>query len=848
MAADQRRKRLNGESIVSYCSPEQYRTKRKNSGIVQSDLTMKSHVSVEWDSKHQRVVAKREQIGISWRRMRPFANLDHNGHKVLADVLPVPQEIFDLDSLSEVLSYEVWNTQLSDNERTLLMQFLPSGLQTHQVVEELLSGDNFHFGNPSVKWGASLCSGELHPDMIVNQEQHLKSDKRAYYSQLHNYHKDMIVFLIKLKERWGSCNDPEMEILPNIQSLKNDIEKRLPNLNEFRVNDKRNATRTSGSYSCGAEEKSYSDNHISSMRQGNELQRRVFGKNFNKGKPRHMMVSSDFKLNVGARPKKVGKLQKLDIHASDGDKYMSFIKISKKQHELVQSLKLSCKSIQASTLNHILGDLDNIHVQPYGLFVKEEQKKLHEYWLDLVNKDLPAAYANWTERRIQKHTMRNSLVLEMKDKSNVLVEDEDIVSTTVLAQDQEDGGVSDQSNLENYEDSIARFPENPSLHNSYQTSTDKLHHLSIDLEKNNLSKGDDTSQNITEHSRIMNSQDESISHRAPFSSDGHAWKAVEMSQSYYDSAVTHSYTVNSLSLVNPQVNEVKQTQMIGPESGLHLQDTSKGLLHSQSGNGPLSSYLSQDRINMIQSLIKGEGVNPYHREQKRAEVNFQASNNVNLGAGQFSSHLNGTLQTSLTSDQGQRRANEVYMPENISSSIYSDQGRYLIPRQDPLSAGSITDWDRAVNAPHTIGASQPHVNNGNFLGQQWYSSGLQVQGAWNGSDNGSLSSQSLRTGGNPDQNLFNVLSQCSQLRSGIPYQSVRQNDQFLAPRTYGIVDAGTHMMNAVAPQSSLPRDYFSGRDAPSALLPGDMTWMSLPPPNPALNGEMGNSYLRSWNR
>lgn len=56
---------------------------------------------------------------------------------------------------------------------------------------------------------------------------------------------------------------------------------------------------------------------------------RVFGKNFNKGKLRHMnmMVSSDSMLNVGARPKKVGKLQKLDTHASDGDKYMSFIKV-----------------------------------------------------------------------------------------------------------------------------------------------------------------------------------------------------------------------------------------------------------------------------------------------------------------------------------------------------------------------------------------------------------------------------------------------------------------------------------------------------------------------------------------
>lgn len=107
MAADQRRKRLNGASMVVYGSPEQHRTKRKNMGLVQNDLTMKSHVSVEWDGNHKRVVAKREQIGISWRQMRPFANFVPDGHNILADVLVIPQEIFSLDNLSEVLSYEV---------------------------------------------------------------------------------------------------------------------------------------------------------------------------------------------------------------------------------------------------------------------------------------------------------------------------------------------------------------------------------------------------------------------------------------------------------------------------------------------------------------------------------------------------------------------------------------------------------------------------------------------------------------------------------------------------------------------------------------------------------------------
>ncbi|CAK8565405.1 unnamed protein product [Lathyrus sativus] len=105
MAADQKRKRVNGASIVSYGAREQHRTKRKNLDLVPND--MRSHISVEWDRNKKIVGAKHEQIGISWRHMKPFVNYVSNDHKVLAYVFRVPQEIFDLDNLSEVLSYEV---------------------------------------------------------------------------------------------------------------------------------------------------------------------------------------------------------------------------------------------------------------------------------------------------------------------------------------------------------------------------------------------------------------------------------------------------------------------------------------------------------------------------------------------------------------------------------------------------------------------------------------------------------------------------------------------------------------------------------------------------------------------
>jgi len=148
MAANHRRKQLNGASLVSYGSPDQYRTKRKNFGSpVQSDLNMKSHISVEWDANHQRVVAKWEQIGISWRQTRPFARFDHSGHEVLADVLAMPEEIFGLDNLSEVLSYEV-TIMLCYFELLAAknIQFLSKSISKLSIVKLLVGLEHTAFG------------------------------------------------------------------------------------------------------------------------------------------------------------------------------------------------------------------------------------------------------------------------------------------------------------------------------------------------------------------------------------------------------------------------------------------------------------------------------------------------------------------------------------------------------------------------------------------------------------------------------------------------------------------------------------------------------------------------------
>jgi hypothetical protein len=85
-------------------------------------------------------------------------------------------------------------------------------------------------------------------------------------------------------------------------------------------------------------------------------------------------------VNVGGKVRKKNVLPKDSIQQTDGAKYMSYLKISKKQHQIVTSMKQSGKSIQSRALNRIFGNIDSLDVQPYGVFVEEEQKKLNAHW------------------------------------------------------------------------------------------------------------------------------------------------------------------------------------------------------------------------------------------------------------------------------------------------------------------------------------------------------------------------------------------------------------------------------------------------------------------------------------
>ncbi|KAG6748594.1 hypothetical protein POTOM_048523 [Populus tomentosa] len=923
MAADQRRKRLNGASLAGCSSREPYRMKKNKS---KNGLNAKSLISLEWDGNRKKVVAKKEQIGISQRDLMPFVDSVLHYHNPLADVFAVPREIFELQNLAEVLSYETWQNHLSEDERNFLMQFLPTGLGTEEVVEALLAGDNFHFGNPLHRWGASLCSGNLHPDVVLCQEQHLKADKKAFYSKLQDYHIDMITYLQKLKDTWDSSKDPDNEILQKWRRSRSDADKKISpcDIESKFHGTGENESATSGSCSLVAEEKtSSSDTQNSPVTKSGEVQKRICEKGSMKEKLRKSLVASD-----DARPGKGDKLHKRNIHHSDGAKYMSYLKISKKQHQLVKIMKQSGKSIQSKSLNCVLGDLDTLHVQPYEEFVKEEQKKLQEHWMQLANKDLPVAHAIWRERQFQRQEITKSLEEEiegqlkypvehlekdghetlLQDQSNqcadqhdtntedqqeqnheivfqdqqeqnheIVVQDQQEQNHEIVLQDQQEqnheivlqdqhdhGSRNEESSISDYGDSGSGSQQNQSPHHLSSLSVcQDLNPIDMNMENNHVhlnSNSDEASPHVSDYSGTVHVADASIDQGVPFSSGGDVWSAVSIPNSYYDSTANHEYASTGRLSLPHQVDEEQCSQLIDLESEVHEEETGKDLLHRQSDDGSFSSYPNHDRSGLLQSLFKGQVTIPYHNEQKPTGLDFQSPNDVIMQDGQYTGHIQGQLQSSLSLEQRQKNHIEDYMQQNISEDIYSEGGGFLIPRQGHAPLVNLQEWN--VNPVRMPARLQSHPNDDGLLTQNWFSGEHQVRGDWNGAGGVSVSNQSI--GSNVDQSLFSVLSQCNQLHMASPINqlhsgsptnqrpngtidSVGSAEQFVLPRTYGMVSGVTPRVTNALPQPAHPLDYFSGRDPAGSLMPDDMGWMALPQ-NSVLHDPMGKPYLRSWNR
>ncbi|CAH2072805.1 unnamed protein product [Thlaspi arvense] len=963
MAADQRRKRMNSANVIGFSSREHYRAKRKKIGSPDGALRSGDHISLEWDRSRSKVVSKREQVGLSLRHLREFVDFVPPRRNPLAQVCPVPHETFQLENLSEVLSNEVWRACLSDGERNYLQQFLPEGVDVEQVVQAL---------------GTAVCSSKAHPDQIVSREDCLRADKRRYHSDLEKYHNEYVQFslfryqehleyyLQMLKEKWESCKDPEKDAVKKMW-------RRSRGGNAHVNGSCQDLTAASESSSWNADDKPCSsDNKISPIVRTGEVQRRPKSYAVDKEKSQSPLIAQENVVNVGVKSRKKDKLPKHSIQQTDGAKYMSYLKISKKQHQIVTSMKQSGKSIQSRALNRILGDINNLDVQPYGVFVEEEQKKLNAHWsvflvkqaasfirplnmLQLV-KDLPAAFAIWKKLQLQKRDIIKSLERDLKDKLNPWMEDKQQLHPAEnplqkhdvqldlrkndreslnpnksgdLAPDVEDSGSFGQVSAVNYslsKDSssdgdqitdsgrclqVGTYPSHVSspdcdnginladVEGKRYVTPSKCHGLNRkDVEANDYSssmQGQSLLQASFPSEPHASSLEDAIpvgkncvpelesassDERTPcvtsshgeelqFCSGGDVWRPVGgIRQSYIG---RQAYTPSGgLSIIHrPEGGEEEKNCFINLESDMPEEVDRRKMLQQKANNG-FGSFPNNDQNELLQSLFKGQGVasrtteqlhsllkvplNEEHKHIMNSGFQQEGSNNL-MESSQFSGQFQHQMTAQHALSQDQQRQVNIYGQGSMTDNIYCDGRGFLMQRPD---------WNTSVTQ---IGvATQPMLNTGPLLNQNW-----QFKSMWANTNGVGCASQSSHTGterdlnllrvatnaeqivqrgSSPDQSLFSVLSQCSQLRrSRSAFEPETSSGQVVASGNYEmLMGGGTTQVGSNLAQPRNPLDYLSGSNHPAtSLMPDDVAWMNQSRQNSSLHDPLGKLYPRSWN-
>ncbi|XP_047307603.1 uncharacterized protein LOC124911196 [Impatiens glandulifera] len=118
-----------------------------------------------------------------------------------------PAELYDLSGLEDILSVDVWNETLTEEDRFNLTKYLPDmDNETYmQTMKELFSGLNFHFGSPVDKLFKMLKGGLCEPRVALYRQGFSFFQRRIHYHHLRNYHNQMVSNLHQIRETWVNC-------------------------------------------------------------------------------------------------------------------------------------------------------------------------------------------------------------------------------------------------------------------------------------------------------------------------------------------------------------------------------------------------------------------------------------------------------------------------------------------------------------------------------------------------------------------------------------------------------------------------------------------------------------------
>lgn len=149
----------------------------------------------------------------------------------------IPYELYDLPGLKDVLSMDVWNENLTEEERFGLSKYLPDMDQENFMctLKELFSGDNLHFGSPIDKLFELLKGGLCEPRVALYRKGLSFFQKRQHYHTLRKHHDGLVNNICQIRDAWMNCRGYSIEeklrvlnIMRSQKSLMNE------NIEEFR--------------------------------------------------------------------------------------------------------------------------------------------------------------------------------------------------------------------------------------------------------------------------------------------------------------------------------------------------------------------------------------------------------------------------------------------------------------------------------------------------------------------------------------------------------------------------------------------------------------------------------------
>ncbi|KAI3830099.1 hypothetical protein L1987_04232 [Smallanthus sonchifolius] len=125
----------------------------------------------------------------------------------------IPFELYDLPGLEDILSMDVWNDILTEDERLSLTKYLPDMDQEHfmRTMKELFTGANFHFGAPINQLFDMLKGGLCEPRVSLYRQGLGFFQKHHHYYTIRKHQNTMVNNLVQIGDAWSKCRGYSIE-------------------------------------------------------------------------------------------------------------------------------------------------------------------------------------------------------------------------------------------------------------------------------------------------------------------------------------------------------------------------------------------------------------------------------------------------------------------------------------------------------------------------------------------------------------------------------------------------------------------------------------------------------------